>query len=100
MNTQLSITQRNAVLTSMAKLIEENQTAILAANLIDLDSYTGDDISMRDRLKVDQSKIDGMLLSLVQLASEPDPLGIERFATTHENGLHISNKTAPFGTPF
>ncbi len=98
MSTQLSITQRNAVLTSMAKLIEENQTAILAANLIDLDRYTGDDISMRDRLKVDQSKIDGMLLSLVQLASEPDPLGIERFATTHENGMHISNKTAPFGT--
>lgn len=98
MSTQLSITQRNAVLTSMAKLIEENQTAILAANLIDLDRYTGDDISMRDRLKVDQRKIDGMLLSLAQLTSEPDPLGIERFATTHENGMHISNKTAPFGT--
>ena len=98
MTKQLNIIQRNAVLTSMAKLIEENQTVILAANQIDLDSYTGDDISMRDRLKVDQNKIDGMLLSLKQLTSEPDPLGIERFATTHENGMHISNKTAPFGT--
>ena len=98
MNTQLNIAQRNAVLTSMAKGIAESRAAIITANQIDLDSYTGDDISMRDRLRVDQSKIDGMILSLEQLASEPDPLGIERFATTHENGMHISNKTAPFGT--
>jgi len=97
-NKQLNITQRNAVLTSMAKLIRESQAAILAANQTDLDSYSGEDISMRDRLKVDQSKIDGMVLSLEQLTAEPDPLGIERFGTTHENGMSISNKTAPFGT--
>ena len=98
MNKQLNIAQRNAVLTSMAKLIKENQAAILSDNQIDLDSYSGDDISMRDRLKVDQSKIDGMILSLEQLTAETDPLGIERFASTHENGMSISNKTAPFGT--
>jgi len=97
-NKQLNITQRNGVLTSMVKLISESKVAILAANKIDLNSYSGDDISMRDRLKVDLGKIEGMLLSLKQLAAEPDPLGIERFATTHENGMHISNKTAPFGT--
>lgn len=98
MSKQLDITQRNAVLTAMAKHVRESQAAILAANRTDLDSYSGDDISMRDRLKVDQSKIDDMVLSLVQLSSEPDPLGIERFGTTHENGMQISNKTAPFGT--
>lgn len=98
MSKQLNIAQRNSVLTKMAKLIRESQTAILAANQIDLDSYSGDDISMRDRLKVDQSKIDGMILSLEQLMSEPDPLGIERFATIHENGMSICNKTAAFGT--
>ena len=98
MSKQLNITRRNAVLSRMANLIRESQAAILAANQIDLDSYAGDDISMRDRLKVDQSKIDGMVHSLEHLASAPDLLGIERFATTHENGMHISNKTAPFGT--
>ena len=98
MNKQLTLEKRNAVLTTMTKSIAENRTAILAANKIDLDGYSGDDISMRDRLKVDQNKIDGMVLSLQQLTAEPDPLGIERFATTHENGMHISNKTAPFGT--
>lgn len=98
MNTQLNMAQRNAVLLSMARHIQENKNAILKANQTDLDAYNGNDISMRDRLKVDQSKIAGMFLALEQLAVEPDPLGIERFATTHENGMHISNKTAPFGT--
>lgn len=98
MSKQLNIAQRNSVLTKMAKLIKESQADILAANQIDLDNYSGDDISMRDRLKVDQSKIDGMILSLEQLTSEPDPLGIERFATIHENGMSICNKTAAFGT--
>lgn len=98
MNKQLKLGQRNAVLTSMAKLIAESKAVILEANKIDMDSYSGDDISMRDRLKVEQSKIDGMILSLEQLTDEPDPLGIERFASTHKNGIEISNKTAPFGT--
>jgi glutamate-5-semialdehyde dehydrogenase len=97
-NKQLTIDKRNAVLTSMAKSIEKNQASVLTANQIDLHTYSGGDISMRDRLKVDQIKIDGMILSLNQLTAEPDPLGIERFTTTHENGMHISNKTAPFGT--
>lgn len=98
MKKQLDITVRNAVLKAMAIHISNSQDAILAANKIDLENYSGDDISMQDRLKVDQSKIDGMILSLEQLAAEPDPLGIERFQTIHENGMNISNKTAPFGT--
>lgn len=68
------------------------------ANKVDMDSYAGDDIAMRDRLKVDQAKIDGMILSLQQLAAQEDPLGVERFSFTHENGMQVSNKTAPFGT--
>ncbi len=98
MKKQLDITVRNAVLKAMAIHISNSQDAILAANKIDLENYSGDDISMQDRLKVDQSKIDGMILSLEQLAAEPDPLGIERFQTIHKNGMNISNKTAPFGT--
>jgi len=53
---------------------------------------------MGDRLKVDAAKIEGMVLSLKQLNTQTDPIGQERYAFTHENGMHISNKTAPFGT--
>tara|TARA_R110000868_G_scaffold80081_8_gene227676 strand:+ start:6215 stop:7363 length:1149 start_codon:yes stop_codon:yes gene_type:complete len=82
----------------MAELVVSEKTSILDANKKDLESYKGDDLAMADRLKVDDAKIEAMLLSLQQLASQPDPLGVERFEFTHENGIHISNKTAPFGT--
>lgn len=98
MSLLLDIKKRNAVLLDMAQLLGKERTAILAANKIDMDSYLGDDIAMRDRLKVDQEKIDGMILSLQQLAAQEDPLGVERFSFSHDNGMQVSNKTAPFGT--
>ena len=82
----------------MAKLVASEKDVILQANKKDLDTYNGEDLAMEDRLKVNDSKIEGMILSLQQLANLPDPLGVERFNFTHDNGLHISNKTAPFGT--
>ena len=98
MNNFLTIEQRNEVLIEMADLVYTNSKVILEANEKDLDGYTGDDLAMRDRLKVDDDKIDGMILSLQQLARQEDPLNVERFEFTHENGMHVSNKTAPFGT--
>ena len=98
MSLGLNVNQRNAVLRSMAAGIKKEQNAILAANQMDLEAYQGADIAMRDRLVVNHHKIDGMIQSLHQLVESPDPIGIERFQFTHENGMQISNKTAPFGT--
>ncbi|CAM3462049.1 glutamate-5-semialdehyde dehydrogenase [Zobellia roscoffensis] len=98
MSLLLDIKQRNAVLSDMAHLINQERSAILEANKKDMEGYTGDDLAMRDRLKVDQGKIDGMILSLQQLAAQEDPLGVELFSFEHENGMQVSNKTAPFGT--
>ena len=98
MNTPLTIQQRNAVLKTVSELIASGKEAILTANKVDLDSYKGNDISMFDRLKVDDSKIDGMILSLAQLVADRDPIGKELYHFTHDNGLKIVNKTASFGT--
>ncbi|WP_084696440.1 glutamate-5-semialdehyde dehydrogenase [Maribacter thermophilus] len=98
MNKQLNIKVRNAVLMTMAELIAEKKQALMVANHMDLEKYEGDDLAMRDRLKVDQAKIEGMVLSLQQLATQKDPLSVERFSFTHDNGIQVSNKTAPFGT--
>ena len=94
----LSAEQRNSILTRMASLIREESDAILAANKIDLEAYSGGDIAMFDRLKVDDAKIEGMIVSLEQLVADSDPLGKELYNFTHENGMNIINKTAPFGT--
>lgn len=98
MNTLLTIDERNKVLLSMAKLVENERESILTANKIDLNGYSGDDLAMEDRLKVNDSKIEGMVESLKHLASQEDPVGVERFSFKHDNGMQVFNKTASFGT--
>jgi glutamate-5-semialdehyde dehydrogenase len=98
MNTLLTIETRNAVLLKMAVLLEAERDAIININKEDLEAYTGDDISMFDRLKVDDSKVDEMIKSVTHLASQDDPVGVERFSFKHDNGMQVYNKTASFGT--
>ncbi len=98
MNSPLSIQQRNDVLITMAQFIADDTAGILDANKSDIAAYRGNDLAMSDRLKIDGIKIKDMILSLEQLVAEIDPLGKELYHFTHENGLKITNKTAPFGT--
>jgi|TARA_B110000037_G_scaffold141541_1_gene160073 glutamate-5-semialdehyde dehydrogenase len=98
MRTTLTGAQRNAVLQSMATLIAKERDAIITANKIDIEAYSGADIAMYDRLKADADKIDGMILSLEQLIADSDPIGKELYHFTHDNGMTIVNKTASFGT--
>ena len=98
MNHVLPIEKRNAVLSSMAELLEQERANLKTINQQDLSNYSGDDLAMEKRLLVDDAKIDGMILSLEQLASQEDPIGVERFNFDHDNGMKIINKTAAFGT--
>lgn len=94
----LSIEKRNAVLNRMAVLLEQERANIKAINQEDLNNYSGEDLAMEKRLLVDDAKIDGMILSMQQLAGQEDPVGQIRFNFTHENGMKVTNKTAAFGT--
>jgi len=98
MNTLLSIETRNAVLLTMATLLNEERAAIIRINKKDLEAYKGDDISMLDRLKADDTKVDEMIKAAKHLASQEDPVGVERFSFKHDNGMQVYNKTASFGT--
>ena len=98
MNTLLSIETRNAVLLTMAELLEQERKAIISINKKDLEAYKGDDISMFDRLKADDAKVDEMIKAAKHLASQEDPVGVERFSFKHDNGMQVYNKTASFGT--
>lgn len=98
MNTLLSIEKRNVVLRRMAELLEQERANIKRVNQQDINNYSGDDLAMEKRLLVDDAKIDGMILSMQQLACQEDPVGVERFHFDHANGMKIINKTAAFGT--
>jgi len=98
MSNLLSIEKRNAVLTTMAALLEQEREALKSINQQDLANYNGEDLAMEKRLLVDDAKVDAMILSVKQLARQEDPVGQIRYEFTHENGMKISNKTAAFGT--
>ena len=53
---------------------------------------------MFDRLKADNKKVDEMIAAAKHLASQKDPVGVERFSFKHDNGMQVYNKTASFGT--
>ena len=95
MNKTLTIQQRNDILRSMTKLIAAEKIEILNANKLDVNNYNGANLAMYDRLKVDDDKIEGMMLALQQLIADIDPVGKELYHFTHENGLKITNKSAP-----
>lgn len=98
MSLLLNIEKRNAVLKRMGVLVQEQAEKLKVANAEDLNAYDGGDLAMSDRLKVDDTKVTGMVQSLEELASQPDPIGVERYAFTHANNMQVSNRTAPFGT--
>ncbi|MBT6082156.1 MAG: glutamate-5-semialdehyde dehydrogenase [Polaribacter sp.] len=98
MNTLLSIETRNSVLLTMAELLDQEREAIISSNKKDLEAYKGEDISMFDRLKVNDFKVNEMIAAAKHLASQEDPVGVERFAFKHDNGMQVYNKTASFGT--
>jgi len=82
----------------MAELLDQEREAIISINKKDLEAYKGEDISMFDRLKVNDFKVNEMIAAAKHLASQEDPVGVERFAFKHDNGMQVYNKTASFGT--
>ena len=98
MNTLLSLETRNNVLLSMATLLDTEREAIISVNKKDINAYKGTDISMLDRLKVNNAKVDEMVIAAKHLASQEDPVGVERLSFKHKNGMQVYNKTASFGS--
>ena len=89
---------KNSVLSTLAQLLNSRSDEIVRANAADLDAFPDMEESMRDRLKVDDKKIDGMIRSLEEVAAQADPEGKVLYQHTREDGLKIENRTVPFGT--
>ncbi|TDS12037.1 glutamate-5-semialdehyde dehydrogenase [Maribacter caenipelagi] len=89
---------KNKVLDSMMRLLDDNRSSILEANKKDLDLFNVADQAMYDRLIVTEDKIDGMMTSIKEVRLQEDPVGKTISKQQLENGLDITNKTAPFGT--
>jgi glutamate-5-semialdehyde dehydrogenase len=90
-------TSKDQVLKTLARLILEEEAAIIAANAKDLQSYTGEDESMYDRLKAGKAKVKAMADACLETAAMEDPVGKVLYGFDHPNGMRVVNQTVPFG---
>lgn len=88
---------KNQVLKTLARLILEQEAAIITANAKDLSAYTGGDESMYDRLKAGEAKVKAMADACLETAEMEDPVGKELYKYGHPNGMKVVNQTVPFG---
>ena len=89
---------KNEVLRATARSVEAHRRDILDANRADVAVCDPSDRALYDRLKVDDSKVDGMIAALEQVAALPDPVGQVRYRYERPDGLLVEDRTAPFGT--
>ena len=94
----MNANKRNAILESLARLLQEHKAAIIAANQLDVDDCPPDDAVILDRLKVDDAKVDAMIASVQSVIAANDPVGRVISSHTREDGLRIENRQVPFGT--
>ena len=88
--------ERNAALNAMAAALRSHAEAIMAANAADLAACTGT-AAFRDRLALNEARIEGMAQGLEDIARLPDPLGRTLADWTRPNGLRIQRIAAPIG---
>jgi len=90
---------KNAALRAAARIIRERAGDILAANAQDMAEAErrGTTAAFRDRLLLDEKRIDGMARGLEDIAALPDPVGRVLARFERPNGLVIERVATPLG---
>jgi glutamate-5-semialdehyde dehydrogenase len=88
--------ERNAALRAMAASLRSQSSDIIAANSADLAACTGS-AAFRDRLALNEARVDAMARGLEDIALLPDPLGRTLADWTRPNGLRIQRVATPIG---
>jgi glutamate-5-semialdehyde dehydrogenase len=90
--------QKDRALLAMARLLKEQEPAILSANAKDLDAAQAKLApAMLDRLRLTPARIEAMAEGLRQVAALPDPVGAVLQEQSLANGLKLQKVRAPLG---
>ncbi len=89
--------QRNKALLFMARMLREEPQDIMSANAKDLEEASELSAAMRDRLLLNEKRLEGLALAMEEIAALPDPLGRVLFEDTRPNGLYIRRMAVPLG---
>ena len=90
---------KNQALRTAAQNLRDNRATVLEANARDLAEADAKDISkpLRDRLVLNDDRLEGMAAGLEAIADLPDPVGAVFWETVRPNGLRIERVRVPLG---
>jgi len=96
---ELSARRKHTILEAMADGIEQRRKMVLEANARDVDAGTnaGLTAALLDRLRLNDSRVDGMIKSLRAVAGLKDPIGTRLSRWIRPNGLVIVKRRVPIG---
>lgn len=93
----VSTNRKNEFLLKLADTLDAERGAILAANKLDYDAADQLTPAMRDRLLLNDSRIDGIIRDVRHVAELPDPVGEFFDEMPHKDGLKIHKERTPLG---
>ena len=95
----LSYGERQAILNAVADALMDRKEELLAANAIDLEAATRDDVALPlvRRLKLTDEKLSTLAAGIRQIAEQPEPLGVVKSKRELADGLELSLITVPIG---
>ena len=90
---------KNRALANIAKQIDNNRAQIISANAKDLAAGRDKSLSeaLLDRLMLDDARIDGILESLEQIITLPDPVGSITDLNYRPSGIQVGKMRVPLG---
>jgi glutamate-5-semialdehyde dehydrogenase len=96
---ELSGAEKNKILRQMAESLRSNTMNIIEANAQDMKDADTNDLSsaLKDRLYLDEKRIDAMAVALEEIAALKEPVGRVLDGWVTEEGLKIEKVSIPIG---
>lgn len=96
---ELSGSQKNKILHEMANALRSNTMYLLEANALDMRDADANNLSsaLKDRLFLDEKRIEAMAVALEEIAALKEPVGRILDGWITENGLKIEKVSIPIG---
>lgn len=95
----LSGADKNRILREMAEALRHNSKEIIEANAIDMTDAETNNLApaLKDRLFLDEGRIDGMAVAIEEIAALKEPVGRVLDGWVTEDGLKIEKVSVPIG---
>jgi glutamate-5-semialdehyde dehydrogenase len=95
----LSGADKNRILKEMAKALRANTDDILKANALDMQDAETNNLTsaLKDRLLLDEGRVDGMAVAIEEIAALKEPVGRVLDGWVTEDGLKIEKVSVPIG---